>query len=64
MERRNKMNTNKTEENQQNQQSAEQGRAYEQVTGDYYPGACSFCGGTIFVPHGHSYGACHDCGSI
>lgn len=42
----------------------EAGRAYEQVPGDYYPGACGFCGGTIFVPQGHSYGACHDCGSI
>ena len=44
--------------------SPEAGRAYEQVSGDYYPGACGFCGGTIFVPKGHSYGACHDCGAI
>lgn len=56
--------TNTNTEEQAAPASPEAGRAYEQVPGDYYPGACGFCGGTIFVPKGHSYGACHDCGSI
>jgi hypothetical protein len=27
-------------------------------------GVCGFCGGDIVVPHGHSYGACFDCGAV
>lgn len=49
---------------QLDQTSTEQGRAYEQVSGDYFPNACGFCGGMIFVPKGHSYGACQDCGAV
>lgn len=42
----------------------EAGRAFEDVPGDNFPGACCFCGGTIFIPKGASYGACLNCGSI
>lgn len=37
---------------------------YETIEGDTFKRGCIFCGGNIFIPRGHSFGECQNCGAV